>query len=49
MYLFYDFLVNNKKTSFDFVQGITESHSPGIFNFAFIQEKKKIKRKKERK
>lgn len=42
MYLFYDFLVNNnKKTPFDFVKGITKRHSPGIFNFAFIQEKKK--------
>lgn len=42
MYVFYEFLVNNnKRMPFDFVQGITERHSPGIFIFAFIQEKKK--------
>lgn len=28
---------------FDFVQGITERHSPGIFIFVFIQKKKKKK------
>lgn len=44
MYVFYEFLVNNnKRMPFDFVQGITERHSPGIFIFAFIQEKKKKK------
>jgi len=40
-YVFYEFLLhNNKKKPFDFVQGIIERHSPGLFIFAFIQEKK---------